>query len=404
MGTLAEIIFWTCAASITFSYVVYPLVVWCASRGRAARAEPPDLPAGELPHISLLIAAHNEEDVIHDRIRNALAMEYPRDRLEVVIALDGCDDRTAEIAGRFVGEGIRLLDYPRRRGKSAVLNEAFDELSGTIVVLSDANTDVDSQAVYRLVRWFEDQRVGAVCGRLELIDPHSGRNLDGLYWKYETFLKRAEGRLGALLGANGAIYAIRKDLFRPIPSGTILDDFVIPLLAKLRSDCSIIYDTSAIAREETPASVRSEFRRRARIGAGGYQSIGYLWRLLDPRRGWIAFAFLSHKVLRWLCPFFMIGAFVSNLCLLDHPPYRLIFSAQFVFYAVSALDPFLPPSIEILKPIRIASMFTIMNMALFVGFLRWIRCRQDGTWARTSRSIARSRLLAGPAATRDIVP
>jgi cellulose synthase/poly-beta-1,6-N-acetylglucosamine synthase-like glycosyltransferase len=385
--TASTIVFWACLALIAFAYAVYPALVWAASRG-AERPEPPDLAADDLPRVSILIAAHNEEDVIEDRIRNAMALDYPRDRLEVVIALDGCDDRTAAIVKSYAGGTLRMIDYPQRRGKSAVLNASFRELTGDIVVLSDANTDADRESLHRLVRWFRNENVGVVCGRLVLLDPDSGRNVDSLYWKYETFLKRCEGRLGALLGANGAIYAIRKELFRPIPSQTIIDDFVIPLLAKLRSGCSIVYDASAVAREGTAADVRSEFRRRTRIGAGGFQSIGLLWRLLDPRRGWVAFAFLSHKVLRWICPFFMIGAFVSNLCLLDHLSYRLIFSTQLGFYAASALAPLLPPSIKVLKPLRLAAMFTSMNIALFVGFWRWLLGRQNGIWARTGRGLA----------------
>ena len=278
-----------------------------------------------------------------------------------------------------------MLDFPERRGKSAVLNAAINELEGEIVLLSDANTDIDSQAARRLVRWFRHPPVGVVCGRLVLTDPLTGRNVDSLYWKYETFLKRCEGRLGALLGANGAIYAIRKELYQPIPSQTLIDDFVIPLLAKFKSGCSIIYESSAVATEETPADVRSEFRRRARIGAGGFQSIGMLWKLMDPRRGWVALAFLSHKLLRWLCPFFMIGGLVSNLLLLDIPFYRLILVTQFGFYLVSVLAAFLPPSIKFLKPLRLATMFTSMNLALFVGFLRWLSGTQNGVWIRTSR-------------------
>src|SRR5262249_30950742 len=148
-----------------------------------------------------------------------------------------------------------------------------------------------------------------VCGRLVLTDPATGCNVDSYYWRYETFLKRCEGRLGALLGANGAIYAIRRELYTPIPGNTIVDDFVIPLRAKLRTGCRIVYDGDAVAREETPPNVGAEFHRRSRIGAGGFQSIGLLWRLLNPRSGWVAFTFFSHKILRWVCPFFLVAAF-----------------------------------------------------------------------------------------------
>ena len=281
--------------------------------------------------------------MIESRIQNALAMNYPRDRFELVIGLDGCTDETAAIVRRYTDGNIRLLDFTQRRGKSSVLNASIVELTGEIVLLSDANTEIDPDAVRQLVRWFRLSRVGIVCGRLVLTDPRTGRNVDSLYWKYETFLKQCEGRLGALLGANGAIYAIRRSLYQKIPSETIIDDFVIPLLAKLRSGCTIIYDLTAVATEETPPDVRSEFRRRRRIGSGGFQSIGILWKLLDPRRGWVAFTFFSHKIIRWFCPFLMVGSLVSNALLLDRPFYRLVLMGQFGFYLVAALARFRLP-------------------------------------------------------------
>src|SRR5262249_38664493 len=158
-------------------------------------------------------------------------------------------------------------------GKAATLNAAFAELAGDIVLLSDANTFTDATAARNIVRWFADPRVGVVCGRLVLTDPATGGNADSLYWRYETFLKECEGRLGALPGATGGIYAFRRGLYAPIPDDTIVDDFVIPLAAKLRTGCAIVYDRDAVAREETAPDVRAEFRRRSRIGAGGFQSI-----------------------------------------------------------------------------------------------------------------------------------
>ena len=347
----------------------------------------------EWPRLTLLIAAYNEEAVIEQRVRNALEMDYPRDRLEIVIGLDGCSDGTAEIVRGFGQRGVRLLEFDERRGKASVLNAAMNQVNGEIVVMSDANTDIDPQAARRLVQWFRDSRVGAVVGRLILTDPRSGGNADGLYWRYETFLKRCEGRLGALLGANGAIYAIRRKLYVPIPPETIIDDFVIPLLAKLHSGCAIVYDCTAVAREETPPDVTSEFHRRARIGAGGFQSIALLWRLLDPRRGWVAFTFLSHKVLRWLCPFFLIGLLASNVLLCDRPFFRRVLVAQMVFYGVSLLAAFVPGGVRLPKPIRLMTMFTSMNAALLVGFVRWLRKRQNAAWKRTTRVVEASGAL-----------
>ena len=152
-----------------------------------------------LPTVAVLIAAHNEETVIDERIKDALQLEYPREKLEVVIASDGSSDRTAQIANQYTSKGVRVMDYPRRRGKMAVLNATVSELSAEIIVLSDANTFFEPAAVNKLVRWFADPSIGAVCGKLVLTDPRTGRNVDGLYWRYETFLKQCESRLGALL-------------------------------------------------------------------------------------------------------------------------------------------------------------------------------------------------------------
>jgi len=252
-------------------------------------------------------------------------------------------------------------------------------------MFSDANTYTEPDAARNLVRWFQDPNVGAVCGRLVLSDPESGRNADSLYWKYETFIKRQEGSLGALLGANGGIYALRKDLFVPIPNDTILDDLVIPLLAKLRTGCDIVFEPHAVANEETPANVSAEFHRRSRIGAGGFGSLGLLAGLLDPRRGWIFYTFLSHKVLRWCCPFFLLGLLAANALLAGEPLYRGLLFAQMAFYALSVVAAYIPSQWKPIKFLRLTTMFTSMNGALLIGFGRWLRGTQNAMWKRTAR-------------------
>lgn len=380
-------IFWSCGGLVAYAYAIYPAIIFLCSRIFGKDPRPRDLDDVDLPAISLLIAAHNEEAVIEQRILNALAMDYPTNRLEIVVASDGSDDRTNSILRRYTPR-VRLLDYAFRRGKAATVNDAMTVARGDIVILSDANTLIDPSAARNLVRWFLDPSVGAVCGRLVLVDPASGTNVDSLYWRYETFLKRCESKLGALLGANGALYSIRRDLFTPIPSQTIVDDFVIPLQAKLRTGKAIVYDTNAIAYEETAPHVADELRRRVRIGAGGFQAICMLWRLLDPRRGWIAFTFLSHKITRWLSPFFLLGMFLSSAALFNAGAiYRWSLLFQLVFYSASVAMIRLPSRIRFLRPLRLTSMFTSMNAALFLGFFRWLSGRQQGVWQRTERSI-----------------
>lgn len=376
--------FWCSAAGVGYCYVGYPILIWAAARFRQGRQTPPALADADLPGISLLIAAHNEAGVIESRIQNALALDYPHDRLEVVIASDGSDDGTTEVCGAYAGR-IRLLAFPNRRGKAETLNAAIPQLRGDLIVLSDANTAMDGQALRNLARWFVDTSVGAVCGRLILEDPATGGNADGVYWRYETFLKTCEGRLGGPLGANGAIYALRRNLFSPLPPGTIVDDFVMPLTAKLRSGCCIVYDTDAVAREESAPDIRAEFRRRARIGAGAFQSLATLWPLLSPRYGWTALALWSHKVLRWLCPLLLVCALFTAAALAGRPIYRAALIAQVGFYALCIVGSVVPSAGRAFRWLRVFPMFASMNLALLLGLARWFRGNQSGIWSRTAR-------------------
>jgi cellulose synthase/poly-beta-1,6-N-acetylglucosamine synthase-like glycosyltransferase len=379
-------VFCACAALVFYTYAGYPAIVWVLARLVGRRGNAAEVADAELPTVSLLVAAYNEETVIQQRILNALSMDYPKDKLEIVVATDGCSDGTAEIVRRYARDGIRLLECPHRRGKATALNDSIPQLKGEIVILSDANTFTKPSAARNLARWFVDPDVGSVCGRLILTDPNTGGNVDGMYWKYETFLKKCEGKLGALLGANGGLYAIRRSTFAPIPADTIVDDFVIPLEARLRCGCRIVYDPTAVAWEEIPNHIGAEFRRRARIGAGGAQSFSRLWRLLDPRQGWVAFTFVSHKVLRWVCPFLLIGLALSNIALANEQFFFVSLSAQAAFYAVSGLLAIVPIRAKALKPLMLTTMFTGMNLALLFGFGRWLAGTQTGIWVRTARS------------------
>jgi len=382
---LMAVVLLTSLGVIGYAYFGYPVLIWAASRLFGRDRPRPEVSDDELPTLSLLIAAYNEEAEIGRRIENALEMDYPTEKLEIVIASDGSTDRTCAIVRSYERYGVKLLDFPQRRGKATVLNDAIPLLSGELVMLSDANTYTHAASAHRLVSWFRDPKIGVVCGRLVLTDPATGSNVDGLYWKYETFLKKCESRLGALLGSNGGIYAMRKAHFQGIPRETIVDDFVIPLLAVKRSGCKIVYDRDAVACEETPARLTAEFHRRARIGAGGFQSIGLLSGLLNPRHGWMSLSFTSHKILRWLCPFAMIGALVANAFLVNDPTFLALFVAQVGFYVVSLAAGRLPAKPRILRYPRLATMFTMMNAALLVGFFRWIRGEQSAAWKRTAR-------------------
>ena len=385
MHTALQTVFWISALLVAYTYVGYPLTIYVLSRLFGRRSQPAEIRDEQTPSLSLLIAAYNEHSVIAERIENALNMDYPRDKLEIVVASDGSTDGTNEIVRCYADRGVVLLPFPQRRGKSVVLNDAVGRLRGEVMILSDANTMMDRQAAKRLARWFSDPMVGAVCGWLDLYDSRTGRNADGVYWRYENFLKRCEGRLHAVLGANGAIYAMRRALYQPIPSDTLIDDLTIPLLAKLRTGCRIVYDKQAVAREETAPDIQSEFRRRARIGAGGFQAIARLWPLLHPRFGWTAFAFLSHKILRWASPFFLVGMLLSNLLLAGAPSYRTLLLGQLAFYALAIVGSKITLQGWVGRLLRLPALFTTVNAALLVGFVRWTLGPQSGVWIRTPR-------------------
>lgn len=377
-------LFWISVGLVVYSYIGYPILIWVLARLFGRKLMPPESPT-EWPEVSLLIAAYNEEAEIAKRIENALAMDYPREQLEIVIASDGSSDKTCEMVRSYADRGVVLFDYQERSGKPAVLNRSVPRLTGEFVAFSDANSFTEPDALKNLVRWFSDAKIGAVCGRLVLVDSTTGQNVDGMYWKYETFLKLCESKLGALLGSNGAIYALRREWYPSIPDNTIVDDFVIPLRAKSLQQCKIVYDKEAVAHEDTPAAIGAEFKRRSRIGAGGFQAIGLLWKLLHPRFGWTAFTFLNHKILRWICPFLLIVTLLTNLALLHIPFFRWMMAAQVLFYLLAVAGAYMPSQSKGMRLLRLTTMFTSMNAALLVGFFRWLLGTQRATWHRTAR-------------------
>jgi cellulose synthase/poly-beta-1,6-N-acetylglucosamine synthase-like glycosyltransferase len=366
-----------------YTYAVYPVILKLID---IFVPRPEFKKTGDLPPVSLIIAAHNEEKVIRGRIENCLSLDYPRDRLEVIIASDGSDDGTNDIVRSYAGGGIRLLDYSRRRGKVNALNDAVKECRHSILVFSDANTMFKRDAVKNLVRHFGDPRVGCVCGGLQFININDGKTgaLEGVYWRYETTLKKLAGRRGYLLGANGGIFALRKELYQPCPSNTIVEDFVIAMRV-LQQGFRVIYDPFASALEETSQRFIQEKKRRVRIGAGDYQAITLLWPMLNPFRGFSAFAFWSHKVVRWMAPFLMIAAFVTNLLLLASPLYRSIFVLQSLFYGGAFAGQILSRTRYNVKFLGLCYYFVSMNYALLLGFFQFIRGIKTAAWERTER-------------------
>ncbi|MFY0522344.1 glycosyltransferase family 2 protein [Archangium gephyra] len=391
---MAELVFWCAAVLLVHTYFLYPVVLFALDgvaqvlhnvrymRSGANRRRDGQQ-ASELPRVSLVVAAYNEASCIDEKLRNSLALDYPAQRFEVLIGSDGSTDGTDERVQQCTDERVRLSAAPRG-GKTSVLNRCIPMAKGDIVLLSDANTMIEPEAVQRLVRHFEDPEVGAVCGQLRLYNPTKAEYEESTYWTYESLIKFYEGKRGAVVGANGGLYAIRRSLFNALPPSTIVDDFVIPLRI-LEKGYKVVYEPEAVAHEETTEDYDKEFGRRARIAAGNFQSLRMVPGLLSPLSGFPAFAFWSHKLLRWCAPALMALALVANLFLLSSPLYKLTLAGQVLFYALAYLGKkgLLKGSAR--RVASVAYYFVTMNLAIVVGFWRFLRNTQRAAWDRTAR-------------------
>ncbi len=389
------LVFWTAVVLLAHTYAGYllSLVVWDAwgqlrgalwfvSQERDRRSRP----VGETfePRVTLVVPAHDEEQCIGEKLENSLSLDYPAQLFEVLVGSDGSTDRTDGLVQACPDPRVRL-SVAARGGKVAVLNRCIPEAQGEIVVLTDANTMIDKRAVRRLVRHFSDPDVGAVCGRLKLYNRVRREYEESTYWTYETLLKLYEGKHGAVLGANGGLYAIRRALFMPLPPDTVVDDFVIPLRI-LEAGYQVRFDPEAAAYEETTEDYAREFARRARIGAGNFQSLSQVRGLLNPSRGFAAYAFWSHKVLRWCAPLLLALALLANGVLaFQSAAYLVLFTGQLGFYALAALGQSSLPHGGLQKIASAARYFVTMNLALLVGLFRFLRGSQPAAWERTAR-------------------
>jgi cellulose synthase/poly-beta-1,6-N-acetylglucosamine synthase-like glycosyltransferase len=366
---MARLLFWISAGFPVYIYIGYPILLW----GLQAIFRPsPRRPSVE-PSVSLLVAAYNEAAVIADKIRNSLALDYPPDKLEIVIASDGSKDATAEIVRSFAGGEsggrVRLLNFEENRGKTAVLNEAVPELHGEIVAFSDASSMLAGDSIRKLVQSFSDPHVGAASGVYRLLKTDQARlgSQENLYWRYETFLKVQEAKLGAFTGAHGSLYAIRRELY-PFPSAdTINDDFTIPLRI-LERGYRVAYEPAAVAYEE--AHEMEGFSRRVRITAGNIEQLREIKSLTWRSRPFVLFCLLSHKTGRLLVPVFILVALAANVVLGRQFPYNWFLWGQVLFYGLAVLGAMVSLRPKIL---RLPYYFCMINSALFAWVYQALR-------------------------------
>lgn len=382
---LARSAFWACVALIAYSYIFYPLLLALLAR-MAPQSSPPVGRLSVLPlEVGCIVSAYNEERHIEQRVTNFLAQEPQGVRLKIYVGSDGSRDRTAEIIMRMASDRVVPLAFEQNRGKASVLNDLVAASTEPVLIFSDANTMFEPGAIEALLAPMSDPAVGVSCGELDL-QASKGSNQDSVYWRYEQYLKRTEAKIGGLLGANGAIYAIRRQYVQPLPADWINDDFRIAMDAAV-AGARLEYVPTARAIEETPDHIHEEYRRRVRIGIGNYQAFfGRPEYLL--RTNWATrLSYVSHKVLRWFTPHLMFIALLASTWLaFDSSFYLWLAALQWLAYAASTLHQCVKPDARLPKLAQLIVFFITLNWAFAVAYWRFVTGRYSGSWRSTQRS------------------
>jgi cellulose synthase/poly-beta-1,6-N-acetylglucosamine synthase-like glycosyltransferase len=375
-------LFWIAVLGVVYVYAGYPLLLWLWNRRRPR----PVSRGPHLPTVSVVIAARNEETAIGPKLANTLALEYPPSRLEVIVVSDGSTDRTEELVKSVADDRVTLIALLEHRGKAEALNAGVSAARGEIVVFADARQRFDRSALRALVASFGDPAVGAVSGELHLGAEGAGpARFVGLYWTYEKLLRRLESGVDSTLGATGAIYAIRRSLFRPLTPGTILDDFVIPMRI-VAAGYRTVFEPAARAHDLAAERVSDEFSRKVRTLAGNYQAFRLCPGLFRPSRNRVFIQFVSHKVGRLVVPF-LLAVTVLTSGLLPGAFYRLVFWSQVAFYGLGVAAP------VVVAVANFARVFLVLNLAAVVGLVHHATGRIP--WTRTSTAGASSLEGAG---------
>ena len=374
-------LFWLCLAIVVYTYVGYGLILYLLVfiKRLAIKAKPlADITDDCLPEVTLMVCAYNEEDIISEKMSNTHSLDYPADRLHLVWVTDGSTDNTNSILSTY--PDVKIVFSPERRGKSAALKHGIKEVSTEIVMMTDANTMLNPEAVREIVRLMQDPKVGCVSGEKKVMaksDSDEAAQGEGLYWKYESTLKRLDSELYSAMGAAGELCVIRRQLMTDIPDDTLLDDFVISMEI-VRMGYKIAYTSKAFAMEYGSADLHEESKRKRRIAAGGLQSSWRLRSLMNPlRHPVVAFQFVSHRVLRWtITPVCLFALIPLNTILVlsgEGIIYTIIWILQILFYASA------------LAGMRISKYFVFMNLNVFRGMAYLIN-NTSGTWEKAKRA------------------
>ena len=385
---LIESLLWLSLFVIFYAFLGYGMLLYLLVAFKPRDNDSFGLSSLYEPVVSLVIPCYNEAPILPEKIQNSKQLDYPPALLKIYFITDGSTDGFREVLKDY--PDIVLLHEDRRGGKTAAENRAMQFIDTPIVVFSDANTMLNREAIRNMVRHFEDGKVGCVSGekrvRVEERDSASSAG-EGIYWRYESFLKRLDSAFHSAVGAAGELVAFRTDLYEELPEDTILDDFMQSMLVASKG-YKIVYEPDAYAMETGSASTSEEMKRKIRISAGGWQSIQRLWGKITPAKDFsLYFQYISHRVLRWtVTPFLLILIFVLNIFLWDvHGIYQVLMIGQVLFYLAALLGYFLENRKIRLKLLFIPFYFCMMNYAVILGLIRFLTNSQKGIWEKAVR-------------------
>jgi cellulose synthase/poly-beta-1,6-N-acetylglucosamine synthase-like glycosyltransferase len=389
-----KITFWVLLFIVFYAYIGYGILLYILIKIKRLFGKSGIKPvAGYEPDVTLFIAAYNEKDFVAAKVKNSLELDYPIQKLHQVWVTDGSDDGTPDVLKQY--PGVEVHHLPQRSGKIGAMNRGMKFVKTPIVVFCDANTMLGSESIRRIVNLFSNPKVGCVSGEKRIFskdkDSAAGAG-EGLYWKYESTLKKWDAELYSVVGAAGELFAIRTELYQEVERDTLLDDFIISLRVA-QSGYTIQYDPEAYAIETASANVKEELKRKIRISAGGIQSVVRLRSLLNVfKYGTLSFQYISHRVLRWtLAPlsllFMLIAGFVLalNEGMFNLGLYSMVFWLQIIFYLAALLGWYLENRSIRLKLLFVPYYFFIMNLSVFLGFKRYLKKSQSVNWERAKR-------------------
>ncbi|MFT4022868.1 MAG: glycosyltransferase family 2 protein [Flavihumibacter sp.] len=391
MYLLLEWICWISLIVVFYTYVGYGILAAIIVRIKGRSVKPmPFQSDADLPEVALVICAYNEEDIIEQKIINSREIDYPANKLRIIVVSDGSTDHTHQKAQQLLGENA--LFEPRRGGKVAAMNRVVPLISESLIVFCDANTFLNANSVRALVRYFQDPLVGAVAGEKKIEMAASGKAVtsgEGFYWKYESLLKSIDAGIYSVVGAAGELFSIRRNLYQPTEGDVIIEDFVLSLRVCLQG-YKVAYAPDAYAIESGSAEMKEEQKRKVRICAGGFQAIGRLKKLLNPfRNPWLTFSYLSHRVFRWtVAPLGLLLLLISNICLVVMRAgwiYDWLLIGQALFYLVAVLGWVLSNKNLKIKALSVPYYFLFMNVSAYLGFFKFLNGKQSVLWEKSRR-------------------